>query len=178
MKIHRFEEIQAWQESRKLVNQIYETTQTNKDFNTDYRLINQIQAAAVSTMSNIAEGFARRSNKEFIQFLFISKSSAAEVQSQLYVALDQNYINKTQFQKNLQPSRNSKQTNLRLHKIPKNQKNPINSFNPKKPNKPKELNKPNKPKKTQQTQKTSQTKNTSKKKQFKAKTQNQLSSKL
>ena len=99
MKIHRFEEIQAWQESRKLVNQIYETTQTNKDFNTDYRLINQIQAAAVSTMSNIAEGFARRSNKEFIQFLFISKSSAAEVQSQLYVALDQNYINKTQFQK-------------------------------------------------------------------------------
>ena len=98
MKIHRFEEIQAWQESRKLVNQIYETTQTKKDFNTDYRLINQIQAAAVSTMSNIAEGFARRSNKEFIQFLFISKSSAAEVQSQLYVALDQNYINKTQFQ--------------------------------------------------------------------------------
>ena len=40
MKIHRFEEIKAWQESRKLVNQIYETTQTNKDFNTDYRLIN------------------------------------------------------------------------------------------------------------------------------------------
>jgi four helix bundle protein len=60
-------------------------------------LVNQIQDAAVSAMSNIAEGFARRSNKEFIQFLFISKSSAAEVQSQLYAALDQEYINEDDF---------------------------------------------------------------------------------
>jgi four helix bundle protein len=62
-------------------------------------LTNQIQGAAVSVMSNIAEGFSRRGNKEFIQFLFISKSSAAEVQSQLYVALDQNYITQDVFDK-------------------------------------------------------------------------------
>ena len=99
MKITRFEEIQAWQQARKLVNQIYEAIRTNNNFKRDYRLINQIQAAAVSAMSNIAEGFARKSNKEFIQFLFISKSSAAEVQSQLYVAIDQNYITKPQFEK-------------------------------------------------------------------------------
>jgi len=99
MKLTRFEEIQAWQEARILVNLIYEIIRANGNFNNDFRLINQIQAAAVSTMPNVAEGFARRSNKEFIQFLFISKSSAAEVQSQLYVALDQNYITQQQFDK-------------------------------------------------------------------------------
>jgi len=99
MKLTRFEEIQAWQQARALVNLIYEAIQTNGTFKRDFRLINQIQSAAVSTMSNVAEGFARRSNKEFIQFLFISKSSAAEVQSQLYVALDQNYITQQQFEK-------------------------------------------------------------------------------
>ncbi|PIP11813.1 MAG: four helix bundle protein, partial [bacterium (Candidatus Stahlbacteria) CG23_combo_of_CG06-09_8_20_14_all_40_9] len=62
------------------------------------RLRNQATAAAVSTMSNIAEGFSRHSNKEFIQFLFVSKSSAAEVQSIYYVALDQNYISKENFE--------------------------------------------------------------------------------
>ena len=99
MRLTRFEEIQAWQQARILVKIVYNTVQTNNSFQRDYRLINQIQSAAVSTMSNVAEGFARKSNKEFIQFLFISKSSAAEVQSQLYVALDQNYITKQQFEK-------------------------------------------------------------------------------
>ena len=61
------------------------------------RLVNQIQGAAVSSMSNIAEGFARQSNKEFVHFLFITKSSAAEVQSQLYVVLDQHYMTKETF---------------------------------------------------------------------------------
>ena len=70
---------------------IYGIIHKNESFKKDFRLINQIQGASVSAMSNIAEGFSRRSSKEFIQFLFISKSSAAEVQSQLYVALDQNY---------------------------------------------------------------------------------------
>jgi four helix bundle protein len=60
-------------------------------------LVNQIQAASVSSMSNIAEGFSRKSNKEFIQFLYISKGSAAEVQSQSYVALDQKYISQDDF---------------------------------------------------------------------------------
>ena len=99
MKITRFEEIEAWQQARNLVNAVYEAIRENGLFQKDYRLINQIQAAAVSAMSNIAEGFSRKSNKEFTQFLFISKSSAAEVQSQLYVALDQNYITKKQFEK-------------------------------------------------------------------------------
>ena len=97
MKINRFEDIDAWQEARKLVNSVYEAINSSTKFSRDYRLTNQIQGAAVSVMSNIAEGFSRRSNKEFIQFLFISKSSAAEVQSQLYVALDQNYITQDVF---------------------------------------------------------------------------------
>jgi len=98
LKITRFEDIDAWKESRKLVNLVYTAINSNEKFQKDYRLINQIQGASVSVMSNIAEGFSRKSNKEFVQFLFISKSSAAEVQSQLYVALDQNYITKETFQ--------------------------------------------------------------------------------
>jgi four helix bundle protein len=99
MKITRFEDIDAWQEARKLVNMVYGVIKGSPEFRKDFHLVNQIQDAAVSSMSNIAEGFARRSNREFIQFLFISKSSAAEVQSQLYVALDQEYINKDDFGK-------------------------------------------------------------------------------
>jgi four helix bundle protein len=97
MKITRFEDIEAWKEARKLVKLIYQVIKNNENFKKDFRLINQIQSAAVSSMANIAEGFARRSNKEFIQFLFISKSSAAEVQSHLYVALDQSYIYEKEF---------------------------------------------------------------------------------
>ena len=97
MKLTRFEDIEAWQEARKLVTMVYEVINKNHKFSRDFRLVNQIQNAAVSSMSNIAEGFSRQSNKEFIQFLFISKSSASEVQSQLYVALDQGYISKEEF---------------------------------------------------------------------------------
>jgi len=89
-KLTRFEDVEAWQEARKLVNMIYNAVNNCKPFKKDFRLVGQIQGAAVSAMSNIAEGFSRKSNKEFIQYLFISKNSAAEVQSQLYVALDQN----------------------------------------------------------------------------------------
>jgi four helix bundle protein len=97
MKITRFEDIDAWQEARKLVKMVYSMINKSSKFKKDFRLVNQVQDAAVSAISNIAEGFARRSNREFIQFLFISKSSAAEVQSQLYVALDQEYINQDDF---------------------------------------------------------------------------------
>ena len=97
MKITRFEDIDAWQEARKLVKMVYDMIEKSPKFRKDFRLVNQIQNAAVSAMSNIAEGFARRSNREFIQYLFISKSSAAEVQSQFYVALDQEYINQNDF---------------------------------------------------------------------------------
>jgi len=92
MKITRFEDIQCWQEARKLVKMVYEAVRSNSDFQKDFRLSGQITAAAVSSMSNIAEGFSRRSNRDFVQFLFISKSSATEVQSEAYVALDQEYI--------------------------------------------------------------------------------------
>ena len=92
MKITRFEDLQCWQEARKLVKMVYEAVRSNSDFQKDFRLSGQITAAAVSSMSNIAEGFSRRSNREFVQFLFISKSSATEVQSEAYVALDQEYI--------------------------------------------------------------------------------------
>jgi four helix bundle protein len=97
VKIERFEDIKAWQEARVLVKIIYEAIKSNKDFAGDYKLREQIHSAAVSIMSNIAEGFSRRTTKEFVQFLFIAKGSVAEVQSQLYVALDQGYINEEKF---------------------------------------------------------------------------------
>jgi len=98
MKITRFEDIEAWQESRTLVKFVYDVINESEKFRKDFRLANQIQGSAISVMSNIAEGFSRKGHKEFIQFLFISKSSAAEVQSQLYVALDQKYISKETFE--------------------------------------------------------------------------------
>ena len=98
MRLNRFEEIEAWKAARNLVNCVYDAIRKNADFRKDFRLVNQIQGAAVSSMSNIAEGFTRQSNKEFIQFLFIAKSSAAEVQSQLYVALDQGYLTQERFE--------------------------------------------------------------------------------
>jgi four helix bundle protein len=97
MKITRFEDIEAWQEARKLVKMVYEVIRKSNEFKRDFRLVNQVQDAAVSSMSNIAEGFSRKGNREFIQFLFISKSSAAEVQSQFYVAIDQGYISQEDF---------------------------------------------------------------------------------
>ena len=78
---------------------VYEAVRSNSRFEKDFRLSGQITAASVSSMSNIAEGFSRRSNKEFTQFLFISKSSAAEVQSEAYVASDQKYISQEIFDK-------------------------------------------------------------------------------
>jgi four helix bundle protein len=97
VKITTFEDIKAWQASRVLAKMVYASVKSNKGSSNDYKFREQIQSAAVSIMSNIAEGFSRRTIKEFIQFLFIAKGSAAEVQSQLYVALDQGYINQEKF---------------------------------------------------------------------------------
>lgn len=97
MQIERFEDIQAWQEARILVKMAYDAARNNENFSKDYRFKDQVTAAAVSIMANISEGFSRRSNKEFIQFLFIAKASIAETQSHLYVALDQGYIKKEKF---------------------------------------------------------------------------------
>jgi len=96
MKFTRFEDLECWQEARSLVNLVYKVTK-GKEFKKDLRLSSQIQAAATSTMANIAEGLVRRSDREFTQFLYISMSSAAEVQSHLYIALDQGYIDQDQF---------------------------------------------------------------------------------
>jgi four helix bundle protein len=98
MKIERFEDLEAWKEARTLVSKIYELTKKTADFGRDYRFRDQLTAAAVSVMSNIAEGFSRRSDREFTQFLFITKGSCAEVQSLLYVALDQRYLTEATFQ--------------------------------------------------------------------------------
>lgn len=89
MAIKRFEDIRGWQEARTLTKQIYTLCKVSSGLRRDRRLRDQIQAASVSIMSNIAEGFSRRTGKEFTQFLFIAKGSAAEVQSLLYVAKDQ-----------------------------------------------------------------------------------------
>ena len=97
MRIERFEDIKAWQEARVLVRVVYDATKSDKDFAGEYRFRDQIRGAALSVMSNIAEGFSRRTTKEFSQFLFIAKGSPAEVQSQLYVALDQGYVKKDTF---------------------------------------------------------------------------------
>jgi len=98
MKVTRFEDLDCWKEARVLVQCVYEATKDG-NFKKDMRLTSQIQAAATSCMANIAEGFIRRSDKEFIQFLYISMSSSAEVRSHLYVALDQSYIDQTLFDK-------------------------------------------------------------------------------
>jgi four helix bundle protein len=97
MRIERFEDIEAWQEARILANMIFDITQKD-EFLKRYRFVSQIEAAAVSVMNNIAEGFSRKSDKEFIQFLFISKGSASEVQSMLYLSLDRKFIGQTQFE--------------------------------------------------------------------------------
>ncbi|MDD2598647.1 MAG: four helix bundle protein [Kiritimatiellae bacterium] len=94
--IKRFEDIEAWQLARELTREVYGATK-NIGFNHDYGLSNQIQRASVSIMSNIAEGFERGGNKEFINFLTIAKGSCGEVRAQLYVALDLKYITQDNF---------------------------------------------------------------------------------
>jgi four helix bundle protein len=95
-KLTRFEDLECWKESRILTKMVYDATNEGA-FKKDLRLSGQIQAAATSSMANIAEGFIRHSDKEFIQFLFIAMASTAEVQSHLYIALDQGYIERKDF---------------------------------------------------------------------------------
>ena len=95
-KVERFEDLIAWQKARELTRAIYEVTRQGT-FAKDYGLNGQIQRAAVSIMSNIAEGFERGGRGEFHQFLSTAKASCAEVRSQLYVALDVGYLDKAAF---------------------------------------------------------------------------------
>src|SRR4030043_274721 len=94
--ISKFEELIAWQKSRELVTAIYKVT-NGKELSRDFGLRDQIRRAAVSIMSNIAEGFERAGRAEFHQFLVIAKGSCAEVRSQLYIALDIGYISQAEF---------------------------------------------------------------------------------
>jgi four helix bundle protein len=96
-KIENFEDFIAWQKARKLTRQIYTTTNLPK-FSRDFALKDQIRRAAVSIMSNIAEGFERGRASEFHQFLSIAKGSCAELRSQLYTAVDAAYISEDQFE--------------------------------------------------------------------------------
>ncbi len=96
-RLERFEDIDAWKEARELTKSVYQITSTG-EFARDFGLRDQIRRAAVSVMSNIAEGFERGGDKEFLQFLSLAKGSCGEVRAQLYVALDQTYINDAQFQ--------------------------------------------------------------------------------
>ena len=96
MKIGRFEDIKAWQESRDLTKQIYSITKSYP-FNKDYALMDQVRRASISIMANIAEGFDSNTDAQFISFLSYSQRSASELQSHLYVALDQEYLNQEQF---------------------------------------------------------------------------------
>ncbi|HLU10822.1 MAG TPA: four helix bundle protein [Oceanobacillus sp.] len=96
LKIEQFEDLIAWQKARELTRDIYEITRSD-GFIKDHGLAGQIQRAAVSIMSNIAEGFERNSPNEFRRFLAIAKASCGEVRSQLYVAYDVGYINQSEF---------------------------------------------------------------------------------
>jgi four helix bundle protein len=107
MKIERFEDIQGWQEARKLTKDIYKLTKTGP-FQRDLRLCGQIQDASVSVMANIAEGFDRQSKKEFIKFLYYASGSASEVQSHLYVSLDQEYISEEAFNETYNQAKKTK----------------------------------------------------------------------
>ncbi len=95
--VNRFEDLEVWQSARELTNFVYRVT-TNEKFGRDVRLKYQMRDSSVSIMSNIAEGFSRKSDREFSQFLFISKGSASELMSQTYVSADQNYVSNGEFQ--------------------------------------------------------------------------------
>jgi len=97
MAIERFEDIDAWKEARVLTQMVYRVSRERR-FARDFKLVDQIRSAASSVMNNIAEGFDSQSDKEFIKFLTYARRSATEVQSELYIALDQDYITSADFE--------------------------------------------------------------------------------
>ena len=95
--IKRFEEIKAWQKARVLNSRVGDIIDKGQ-FKRNFRLIDQVEGSAGSIMDNIAEGFERSGNREFVQFLYISKGSCGEFRSQLYRAVDRKYINQQEFE--------------------------------------------------------------------------------
>jgi len=96
-KIKKFEDIESWKRARILTKQIYEITSMG-EFRRDFGLKDQVRRAAVSVLSNIAEGFERGGDQEFLQFLAVAKGSCGELRAQLYVALDQGYFSLEKFE--------------------------------------------------------------------------------
>jgi len=94
--IKKFEEIEAWQKGRQLKQELYRQSKTG-EFAKDFALRDQVRRAAMSVTANIAEGFERDGNREFVQFLSSSKGSCGELQDHLYTALDEKYITKEDF---------------------------------------------------------------------------------
>jgi len=89
--VRRFEELECWKEAREFVKLVYGLTKKDA-FRKDFELVSQLRRSAVSTMANIAEGFHRNTNRDFMKFLDYSRASIAESISHCYVALDQRYI--------------------------------------------------------------------------------------
>tara|TARA_R110001583_G_C5643231_1_gene408079 strand:+ start:2353 stop:2760 length:408 start_codon:yes stop_codon:yes gene_type:complete len=96
-KINSFEEITAWQKARQLNVWIYDVTNSNQQFSTDYGLRDHFRRSSISISSNIAEGFERETTKEFIRFLYIAKASEGEFRPKLYLTSDLNYISNEEF---------------------------------------------------------------------------------
>lgn len=94
--IRRFEDLEIWQRARRLVNEIYDVSESGS-FGHDFELRRQMTRAAISIVSNVAEGFDRFSHAEFRYFLSVSKGSCAELRAQLYLALDRDYIDQSEF---------------------------------------------------------------------------------
>lgn len=97
MAKQHFEDLQIWQEARRLTKRIYDLTK-GQAFSRDFGLVDQIRRACISMSSNIAEGYERGGNREFFQFLSVAKGSSGEVRSQLYLAFDQGYIEREELQ--------------------------------------------------------------------------------
>jgi len=96
MKVERFEDLEVWKDARELCKLIFEYT-NSEIFKKDYKFCSQIRSSSGSIMDNVAEGFERGGNKEFIQFLYIAKGSCGETRSQLHRALDNDYILKNTY---------------------------------------------------------------------------------
>ena len=123
--IKRFEDIVAWQEARALVKQVYILTRS-ANFSKDFGVCSQIQRAAVSVMTNIAEGFDCDSNVEFARFLGIARRSAVEVQSLLYTAMDIGYLDEKQFQVTYDQAAKVRESSMRSNN-PSKPRNPDTS---------------------------------------------------
>ena len=106
--INNFEDLELWQKARVYCKNIFRIT-NNEKFAKDYKLRDQIRASSGSVMDNIAEGFERNGNKEFVQFLFISKGSCGESRSQLFRAFDNDYIERKEFDELVMDARNLSQ---------------------------------------------------------------------